>query len=525
MRLKDDGVARGPVTSNSLVDRSQCLTDGGAMLLVKLGTHPQLTEVVVQLQQLLPNTKLFGIRTSDTPPLSNLEYVANENELLLAAYAEWWEKHLFVEPELYLKVLPHEGQLLRMTQRAVDHNPFTIKKPQFPTEKDIEKLEGRRQLLLRQVAFWDAVLRRNKISAVVSQNLPHNFWDAVLHVVAEARGVPYLCFHEVRPFLGSLYIYEHPSEMGNLGFGRSLIELAAHDYGELSSSIARSEVMLSQISSTGLRNTREAGKKSRSNLRVKLHALSVGWRFVVPVIVNSLRRRISAHRSRQEKSECYWKSSIPARYFLIELQPPSNATSLTKGMMYGDARELLAQLAHNLPSGYSLVVKESSRHHMQSFPRRENFWRQIANLPSVVLPNPEVETDSLLKNATGLIEVGYSTLVLQALYVGTSVLILGNTHLPNLPGLYRVSVEDDIADVLESMVNEIPTRIESEANLMHSLTRWSDETRAATLEGALSSFPKDVANEAEYRQRVVRNVAKVVASWYSRKVLQQEVVK
>ena len=163
--------------------------------MVKIGTHPKLTEIIPRLQQLLPRTKLCGIGVPGTPVPENLEVVANEDQLLLGAFDDWWQRQLFVDPDLYSKVLPYEGQLLRMTQRVIDHDVFSIKRPNFPTEKDFKSFEGRRQLLLRQVAFWDFVLRHHKISAVVSQNLPHNFWDAVLHIVAQAREVPYLCFH------------------------------------------------------------------------------------------------------------------------------------------------------------------------------------------------------------------------------------------------------------------------------------------------------------------------------------------
>ena len=492
---------------------------GGAILLVKIGTHPKLTAIIPRLQQLLPQTKLCGIAVPGTPVAEDLEVVANEDQLLLGAFDDWWQRQLFVDPDLYSKVLPYEGQLLRMTQRVIDHDVFSIKKPNFPTEKDFKSFEGRRQLLLRQVAFWDFVLRHHKISAVVSQNLPHNFWDAVLHIVAQAREVPYLCFHEVRPFLGSLYMYRHPSDMGNLEFGRSLIELTRRKTGLMESPPSRREWMLRQVGLEDLQRTRESGIKSRTSLRTKLTGLASDRRVILSRIFRSTRRRIHVRNSRRETNDLFVSGAVPNRYFLIELQPPSNATSLTKGFMYGDARELIAHIAHNLPIGYSLVVKESAREHMQRLPRSGSFWRQVSALPSVVLVRPDANMHVLLKDSAGLIEVGYSTLVLQALHSGTPVAVVGHSHLPNLPGLHRVTTEDDLGNVLQALINSRQTRSSLSKGLSDSLSKWCDETQASTLEGALSSFPKDLTDFGEYQERVVSNSASLIATWYSQSVV------
>lgn len=487
---------------------------GGAILLVKIGSHPKLTEIVPRLQQLLPLTKFYGIGVPGIRAVRNYETVATEDQLLLGAFDAWWQRQLFVDPALYSKVLPHEGQLLRMTQRVIDHDIFSIKHPKFPTENDFSSFEGRRQLLLRQVAFWDFILREHRISAVVSQNLPHNFWDAVLHIVAQAREVPYLCFHEVRPFIGSLYIYEHPSQMGNLEIGRSLIDTMRQKNQLLENSSSRRHQLLSQVSPVDLQRTRVDGARKRSTLKSRLGKQSPSYRHVVPRIIRSIRRRIKQSKSHRETKQLQLSGHIPDKYFLIELQPPSNATSLTKGFMYGDARELIAHIAHNLPSGYSLVVTESSRAHMKNHPRRENFWRQVIALPSVVLMSTDTETGSLLTNCAGLIEVGYSTLAIQALWSEVPVILLGESHLPELPGLWRVAVQDDLGRILESIVDSGRNSPISSQEFTSAIAEWCQQIQSSTLEGALSSFPRDVPDRDEYQERIVGNVSSLIATWY-----------
>lgn len=495
--------------------RVETSDSGGGILLVKIGTHPKLTEIVPRLQQLLPQTRLYGIGVPGGPVCRNYQIVAQEDELLFGAFDVWWERQLFVKPDLYLKVLPYEGQLLRMTQRAIDHDLFSVKRPNFPIDKDFSSFESRRQLLLRQVAFWDSVLTSHKISAVVTQNLPHNFWDAVLHVVARARDVPFLSFHEVRPFMGSLFVYQHPSEMGNLEFGRSLIETMRQNGRFLDDSSSRRDRLLREVCPADLQKTRVAGSTRRPISRSKkIENLFTDLRHVIPKVDRSIRRRYRSRKAHKETGLSTWAGQIPDKYFLIELQPPSNATSLIKGFMYGDTRELIAHIANSLPYGYSLVVRESSRAHMASLPRRERFWQQVAALPSVVVVGPDINTDVLLRTCAGVFEVGYSTLILQALHLGTQVILLGHSHLGNLPGLRRVAPQDDLSEVLKNIVDKTPEAVVSSEELMNALRNWCDQVQASTLEGALSSFPRNVVNQCEYQERIVNNVSNLVATWY-----------
>ncbi|MFZ9730977.1 MAG: hypothetical protein ACO3CX_05030, partial [Ilumatobacteraceae bacterium] len=99
------------------------------------------------------------------------------------------------------------------------------------------------QLLLRQIAFWDSVLMKQNVAAVVAQSIPHNFCDAVLYALTEARQIPYLFFHEVRPFLSSVYFYERLEEMGNLNRSHELIQATKQRYGMVPDSVNRAEFM------------------------------------------------------------------------------------------------------------------------------------------------------------------------------------------------------------------------------------------------------------------------------------------
>jgi len=161
-----------------------------SIFLAKLGTQPELAGLVPRLAELLPETRLLGIGVKGVDDSPHLKIVAHERQVVLGAFDPWWSEQLFVDPDLYVKIQPRESQLLRMVERVARHDVFQVDTPSFPTEPFSDSFDGRSQLLLRHIAYWDWVLRTENVSAVVSQNLPHNFWDAVLHAVAEAREIP-----------------------------------------------------------------------------------------------------------------------------------------------------------------------------------------------------------------------------------------------------------------------------------------------------------------------------------------------
>ena len=484
-----------------------------SLLLAKVGTHPELTGIVSRLRTLLPDVNLLGIEVEGTAKVEGLQYVAHEMDLILGEFDDWWSRHLFLEPSFYVDIIPHESRLLRLAQRAIDSDITQGKHQKFPMDSPHKSFDGRRQLVIRQVAFWNWVLDEHCVTGVVSQNLPHNFWDSVLHVVAEVRNIPYLTFHEVRPFLGSMYIYESPSQMGDLTFGKSLLDRVRKDDEMIGDSVNRLAAMLDQVSVNSASHSANVSKKAKKTTKINVSQLFSIRNIpsTVQRLSKTVIRRARVRLTSRQVRKFYWVGDLPKRYFFLELQPPSNATSLTKAFMYADQRELVAHISHNLPHDCALIVLESTRDHMSQKPRDTRLLRQIAALPSVVLVGPSENVVDLVENSVGLIEVGYSSRVLNALHREIPVVILGATHLPSLPGVHKVAAQDNLSDVLSDV---IARPMDKTFPMSKHLLDWATETQLSTLEGFLSSFPKDLHDKNEYHRRIVNNCSKLIAHWY-----------
>jgi hypothetical protein len=490
-----------------------------SILLAKLGTLPELSNIVTELAQLLPDTRLLGIGAEGVSASAHLEVVAHERQLVLGAFDAWWNEQLYVDPDLYVKLLPKESQLLRTIERVVRHDVFQVDKPSFPTEPFRDTFEGRSQLLLRQIAFWDSVLMKQNVAAVVAQSIPHNFWDAVLYAVTEARQIPYLFFHEVRPFLSSVYFYERLEEMGNLNRSHELIQATKQRYGMVPDSVNRAEFMYKQVSIESTKFHRESGKKQKFSATRRLKMLLRTPRHVPYKVYRSLSRRFVDFRSRRRENLVAQSQTLPAKYFLIELHIQGNATTLMKGYMYGEQREMIAHIAHNLPDGYSLLVRESSRQSSRKQPRRDAFWQQLAALPCVQIIADELDTKDVLLNSAGLIELGYSSLVMEAINLDVPVVVLGLTHLHEAPHAHVVTENASLAKVLRHVSEQAPRKYGSAEAIKENLHKWADRTRESTLQASLSTtFTNQLDSDPDFQTRILKNVSRVVATWYQERV-------
>lgn len=488
------------------------------LLLVKIGTEPGLEPIIDRLRQLLPNLKLFGITTEHASTQSLYDVsVATSNDTVLASYPELSSNSHFVRPDLYELVMNHESALLRMCERVALHDLTSVARPHFPIPMFKNSFDDRQQLVLRQLAFWDHVFRSYEIDAVVSQNYGHNLWDFALETVARSRQIPYMFFHEVRPFLSSLYVCESVADLDDLDFGRNLINRANSRGWIVSDSTGRKSRMLeqagfspktdnSQVGVTGIRLSKWV--KLRGKFRHYSH-------HPLQRLRATFRRRIATRKSKKEEKSVSTRT-VPQNYVFMELQSQPNGTTARKGWMYPDLREMVGHISENLPEGQTLVVRESPRQWPRMYPRRKGFWKSIAAVPRVVVVDATVPVGELVRNATAVIETSYSSLAFNAVSQGIPVVVLGHSHLRGILGVFAVGVHGDLGNSMK-LATEFACKKPSSGEIKRSIELWTNETRCSTIEGALSSGPPKLADREDYIYRVTRNVAGVIAVWVAEK--------
>ena len=482
------------------------------LLLVKVGTEPGLEMIPTAIKRCAPHVKTFGVLNS---PHQHHEFdvvVTSSFEATLGAHPECFTENLFVRPELYAEISKKEGQILRIYERVAIHDLTTVKHPPAPTPEFKDSVNDRSQLFLRQAAFWDWALSHYQIDAVVAQNYGHVGWDAVLQAVVGARNIPYLFFHEVRPFLNSLYMHERVEDIGSLALGRQLIEKAVGKESYLADSTERLRVMSEQL---GLM-TKQPRDSDDGSMGLMARLLQrIGNPRSLPLrLSRSIRRRLRNRESVRDERHSVKHGPLPTNYVFCELQSQPNATTAIKGWMIPDQRESMAMVAKHLPTGWGIVVKESDRQWSRMYPRRRNFWSHIAAIPRVHVVSATMDAELLAQGSRAIIETSYSTLAFKALRRGTPLLLLGQSHITYLPGVFSIKSEQDVADAMQSVDNGSWTQ-HSVKEIERRLGEFLQESRSATIEGALSSMPTFQSGDerARYVNRVSTNIAGVVSSW------------
>ena len=489
------------------------------VLLVKIGTEPGLEKIPLILKSYDSRIRTFGILNHPQQEHNYDVAVTSTQQAVLGAHSEYLCHSLYVRPELFERLAKDEGRILRMYDRVAIHDLQSVDAPSAPIPRFDNSLDARSQLFLRQAAYWDYVIETFSLHAVVAQNYGHNGWDAVLQAVAEARDIPYLFFHEVRPFLGSLFVHESVSDLGSTELGRTLLNMSIDGVHMIPDSSVRANRLRNQVLGTPITSTVDSLKKETQSCTPLRRAILLCRELKNPsgFLKRRLRaygRRKSNRRSMRDEETSWSKQPLSKDYIFCELQSQPNGTTAIKVSEFADQRESIAMVAKNLPHGWTLVVKESDRQWSRMYPRRQNFWSQIAHIPNVHIVPYTSTSRTLALGARAVLESSYSSLALDAIRNMVPVLIFGKTHIGSLPGVYRIRTDSDLQRALEH-ISSPDFSLGDSANLQEHLRRFADVVREATLEGALSSQPRNLSplEYDEYFNRVNSNVARVIFAW------------
>ena len=481
--------------------------------MIKIGTEPGLENIPLRIKEFHPQARIFGVTSHPGQPHNFDEVITTSSDAMLSAHDEYLARGLFVRPELFEQIRKVEGQLIRIADRVLLHDLTTITHPQFPIPKFRGSIDDRSQLVLRQVAYWDFIIDSKEINAIVFQNYGHIGWDVALQNVASARGIPFLFFHEVRPFLGRLFVHDSIEGIGDFSLGAELIKSAQSSGNWIACPSTELDQMRNQIGLNADKNENETppplAKRFSRLLNRFRRPRSIPYR-----IKKSISRRIQVQISLIDEKRSITPSPLPKDFLFCELQSQPNATTSIKGWMFADQRESVAFVAHHLPEDWALVVKESDRQWTRLFPRRRNFWSQIASIPKVHVVSSTSNSKELVDRAKGLVETSYSTLALRAVHKGVPLIVFGHTHIGSIPNVWVVRTSADLVRAIDSITGS-DLMIRPSLEIRKDLENFARDVQAATICGALSSTPStdDRAALIRHQSAVTTNVAGVISAW------------
>ena len=123
------------------------------------------------------------------------------------------------------------------------------------------------------------------------------------------------------------------------------------------------------------------------------------------------------------------------KYVIYPIHFQPEATTLVQAPMYLDQAALIDDIARSLPIGHRLYVKE----HVSNRGRRPiEFYEKLRAIPNVRLLGPDVDTWSLIQNASA-IAVITGTMGWEGVLFGKPVITFGDVFMNLLPHVYKAS--------------------------------------------------------------------------------------
>ena len=144
--------------------------------------------------------------------------------------------------------------------------------------------------------------------------------------------------------------------------------------------------------------------------------------------------------------------SKPFVYYPLAVDMERNL--LINAPFYTNQIELIRHIAKSLPINFTLVVKENPAQISRDW-RSLNDYKEILEIPNVLLVNPNIQYDELLKKCSLVVLIGGST-GYEAAFYGKPSIIFSDMIYSILPSVYRVKSLEELPSLIQSVLQHKP---------------------------------------------------------------------
>ena len=137
-------------------------------------------------------------------------------------------------------------------------------------------------------------------------------------------------------------------------------------------------------------------------------------------------------------------------YFPLHVQPERSID--IDAPFYNNQQEVIFSIAKSLPIGFKLYVKEHYFMTRRNW-RETSFYKEIMELPNVVLLHPSVNPGDLLKNCSLVITIT-GTAGLESAFYGKPSIIFADTIYSKLPSVYHLKNIEELPMVIRTSLTK-----------------------------------------------------------------------
>lgn len=342
----------------------------------------------------------------------------------------------------------------------------------------VMSVTDRRRLFRDLLEYFYRWLSEEKITAIIFPNVPHAGWNNVLYFVAKHFHIPTYILEATR--LNDRVMvwedYESVEKVPADFLAGASIEVVKHHVDPvLLAELATDSswmVVSDEINKDALRWSGTVGE-----IITLIRALAMGlvkrqrprdllfdkpWSWWNAHFRRYLLRRQA--RQRRVVYEGLAKKTVPKEpyvLFFLNYQPEKTTTPM--GGVFDDQLLAVRLLAHSLPTGWRLLVKEHPRQfgaHVDAAPYRSvAYYKELVSLPNVQLVSPNASTAELLTKCVATATITGS-IGWQGLLAGKPAINFGRSWYAACRGCYVVSSAAEVAAAMADLQHKDAAAIE-----------------------------------------------------------------
>ncbi len=392
------------------------------------------------------------------------------------------------------------------------HNPiseFSIEIMHQIARNGNWNFEKRVNLYYTNLKYWDNFLETRKINCVVFSILPHEIYDYIIYLLCKKKNIK-VCMNftdgykhtvtskayymlnsiddhtkEVTKVLAKMkkdYVDISPEDIIISEYDKQTIEKIKQRFANADNShmLLMNKGRIEEIERY-YGNPKLVIKNAKNSKDFFKNLLLASWAYIVGrQKTRKLVRKYEAFAVLPDFNEKYF-------FYAMHYQPEASSSPL--GGIYANQLLAIQLIAHNLPEGYWLYVKEHP--YQTSFNREVSYYEELKKIPKVKIISQKITSEILMKNALGMATLT-GTVMFESQILQKPCLCLGYTHWEALSGVYKIDTNEDCNKAISEIVAG-KAKVTTEKELRLFLL-------------TMEEVCYDRANETEYYNKILQYV-------------------
>lgn len=328
-------------------------------------------------------------------------------------------------------------------------------------------------IYISHLQYWDSFLEKRNINGVIFSNVPHETYDYVIYLLCRVKAIKtfmslgegYRRLETPRAFYMIEYLENHTTEVGKVYeelkkdyIYKTENDILLPEFVEQNIQKIRDKFENIESSNLSLMNKTRMRQINRyyGNPKLTFKKMLIG-KETVYACIRSWTRYLYGIRKTKKLIYKYEKIAVQPdasdKYIFYALHYQPEATSSPLGGIYANQLLAIRLIAHNLPAGYWLYVKEHPA--QTAFCREKSYYDELSRIPKIKLISQRITSEKLIKNALAVATLT-GTVIYESQVIQKPCLCLGYTPLEILEGVYKIDTNEDCRKAIKEIIETGP---------------------------------------------------------------------